>query len=1154
MPVRPEHIMVGMDVGSTTIKAVVFDAATETVLWQRYERHETRQPEKALEFFEAIGRDLPEFEHRDLQVFLTGSGAGPLCEVIGARFVQEVNAVTMAVDHFYPDCGSVVELGGQDAKIILFQEDERTGERRALASMNDKCASGTGATIDKCLVKVGLPQSVLAAIEFNPQRLHHVASKCGVFAETDVTNLIKAGLPAEEVMNSLADAIVHQNLAVLTRGNTLRPRVLLLGGPNTFLPFLQTCWRLRIRETWEQRGFEFDREASLEDLVMVPRDSQYFAAFGAVFFGILDPSRAKVVRYRGMEPLREYCGTGRAARLAHDSGPPLFATSEEIQPFLADYAVPEFEPPHFAKGEVVKAVIGLDAGSTSTKGVLVGMDGSVLRKAYRLSRGNPLQDTKEILAELQAAIENDGALLEVEGFGATGYAASVISETLRADVNIVETVAHMMAAVSYFPEADVVCDIGGQDIKILFLENGDVKDFKLSNQCSAGNGMLLQSMADQFAVPLDQYAETAFRATLSPLFSYGCAVFLDTDRVSFQREGYTKEELLAGLALVLPKNIWQYVVGVPRLAEFGTHFVLQGGTQRNLAAVKAQVDYIRQRVPEASITVHPHCGEAGAIGTAMETLRTVAERGGTSFIGLEEAIHLAYTTQNDESTRCTACPNQCTRTFIDTISADGNRVRFIAGNTCEKGSVETKDELKVITKRRKALQLQYPNMPFAESESAFRYAMPGCELPAPLDVVSDVRVATDWRGRTQRTSYLRRAMRSDQGAAERRRQTRIGMPRVLGFYTFAPLFMSYFHALGIPKNQLVWSEVTSDELFSKGCRYGSVDPCFPSKVVQAHIHNLINEKHPGSRTGPLDYIFFPSITDVPSFLDGVRGNSSCTVLAGTPNVMRAAFTKEVDFFARAGIEFIDIALNLEERNLFNEQMFKAWGERLAITRDEHDAAILHAWHALRSFELDLERQGAEILDAIVESRRMAVVLLGRPYHDDPGINHGIPDELQALGYPVLSLRSIPKDRDWLRQFFAEDLAEGHIESVFDIRDVWPENFSANSAQKIWATKFVARHPNLAALDLSSFKCGHDAPTYGIMDEILKASGTPRLIMHDLDANKAVGSIAIRTRTFAYALARRAQILARDDAAQRIRPCRMGERATPSSHQQKVASR
>ena len=201
------------------------------------------------------------------------------------------------------------------------------------------------------------------------------------------------------------------------------------------------------------------------------------------------------------------------------------------------------------------------------------------------------------------------------------------------------------------------------------MQNGDIKNFRLSNQCSAGNGMLLQAMADQFGVKITEYADTAFGADLSPKFSYGCAVFLDSDRVNFQKEGYSKEELLAGLAQVLPKNVWQYVVQIPRMAALGTKYVLQGGTQYNLAAVKAQVDYIKERVPGAEVYVHPHCGEAGAIGAAFETLRVVRRRGYSTFIGIDSAIDIEFTSINDETTRCHFCPNLCARTFIDTRDA-----------------------------------------------------------------------------------------------------------------------------------------------------------------------------------------------------------------------------------------------------------------------------------------------------------------------------------------------------------------------------------------------------------------------------------------------------------------------------------------------------
>jgi hypothetical protein len=341
----------------------------------------------------------------------------------------------------------------------------------------------------------------------------------------------------------------------------------------------------------------------------------------------------------------------------------------------------------------VRGVIGLDGGSTSSKAVLVDEEGEIVCKAYQLSKGNPIQDTKELLTQLRSYVADQGATLEVLGFGATGYAADVLQECVRADVNIVETVAHMMSAVKFFGDVDVICDIGGQDIKVLFMKNGDIANFRLSNSCSAGNGMLLQAMADQFGLKVTEYADTAFQAELAPKFSYGCAVFLDTDRVNFQKEGFSKEELLAGLAQVLPKNVWQYVVQIPRLASLGTRYVLQGGTQYNLAAVKAQVDYIKERVPGAEVFVHPHTGEAGALGAAFETLRVVKRRGKSTFIGIDAAIDLEYTTKNDDETVCHFCPNECKRTFIDTQRPDGSTSRYISGFSCEKGTVESEEAM-----------------------------------------------------------------------------------------------------------------------------------------------------------------------------------------------------------------------------------------------------------------------------------------------------------------------------------------------------------------------------------------------------------------------------------------------------------------------------
>ncbi len=1107
-----QAIVIGIDVGSTTVKATVVDAHSKAILWSDYRRHQTRQPELVLEFLGEIEAAFSTVARQDMRIFITGSGGSPLAPQLGAKFVQEVNAVTLAVETLHPDVGSVVELGGQDAKIIIFKETENGG-RSVFTSMNDKCASGTGATIDKCLIKVGLSQEQVASIAWDDSRLHHVAAKCGVFAETDIVNLVKTGVPATEIICSLADAIVLQNLSVLTRGNTLRAKVLLLGGPNTYLPFLKACWRQRIVATWQERGYDYARELPVEELIITPDNAQYYAAFGAALYAAHES--AEVGRYLGTSALLEYITHGRKARLGAQAGPPLVASTTELDIFRERYAIAPWKPPLIACGSVVEAVIGVDGGSTSSKAVLIDMQGRLLRKEYQLSGGNPIQDTKELLAKLKRYVHEDcGATLAVRGFGATGYAADVLEQCVRADVNVVETVAHMLSAVHFFGDIDVICDIGGQDIKVLFLKNGDINNFRLSNQCSAGNGMLLQAMADQFGLKVTEYADSAFQAALAPKFSYGCAVFLDSDRVNFQKEGYSKDEMLAGLAQVLPKNVWQYVVQIPRMAALGRKFVLQGGTQYNLAAVKAQVDYIKERVPDAEVYVHPHSGEAGAIGAAMEALRVV-KRNGSRFIGLDAAINLEYTTRNDDSTVCRSCANECSRTFIDASTPDGFTARYIAGFSCEQGTVESKEALKQLTRRRKELMKQYPNLVHYEAEHVFRHGYDEAPLPGADSPVQDIAVRKTWSGKIERKPVLRPFRRSPEAAAQRREKLRIGIPRVLSLWTVAPFVRTYFETLGLLRQNVVFSDETTEPMWVEGGKYGSVDPCFPAKVVQAHVHNLLFHHH--SEKKPLDYVFFPCITSIGSPLKHVMGNTSCPIIAGAPLVIRAAFTKESDFFASRGISYLAPSLPFTEPALLKKRLFECFAELLGVTEDESDFACEQGALALEQFDADLEQRGRAILEEVEAKNSIALLLLARPYHTDPGLNHGVLEEFQALGYPILSIRSIPKDEAWLARFFEADLSKGSIASPLDIRDVWPENYSANSALKVWAAKFAARHPNVVVLDLSSFKCGHDAPTYGLIDSVIGASATPYSALHDIDANKPGGSIKIRVKTYEHAL-------------------------------------
>src|SRR6266699_3866363 len=309
--------MVGLDVGSTTVKAVVVDAASDQVLWQDYQRHETKQPEKTLEFLKRMEAEVG-IDRHNTRMFLTGSGGGGIAEQIGAKFVQEVTAVSLAVEKLHPAVYSLVELGGQDAKIIVFKDDDETGRKKKIPSMNDKCAGGTGAVIDKINAKLKIPTAELAVQGYHGIKLHKVAGKCGVFAETDINGLQKVGTPSDELMASLFEAIVLQNLSVLTRGHTLRPHVLLLGGPNSFIRGMREAWQANIPRMWQERKVDITEGESPATLIKTPDNAQYFAALGAVEFGRSEDD--SVGCYLGYDQLIHYIEYGRQEEKAKSGG------------------------------------------------------------------------------------------------------------------------------------------------------------------------------------------------------------------------------------------------------------------------------------------------------------------------------------------------------------------------------------------------------------------------------------------------------------------------------------------------------------------------------------------------------------------------------------------------------------------------------------------------------------------------------------------------------------------------------------------------------------------------------------------------------------------------------------------------------------------
>jgi len=1122
---RENRFMVGLDVGSTTVKAVVLNAATDEILWQDYQRHETKQPEKTLEFLRRIETEVG-VNSRNTRMFVTGSGGGVLAELVGAKFVQEVTAVALAVEKQHPEVYSVIELGGQDAKIIVFKDDNESGRKKKIPSMNDKCAGGTGAVIDKINGKLKIPVEELSEQRYHGVKLHKVAGKCGVFAETDINSLQKVGTPPDQLMASLFDAIVLQNLSVLTRGHTLRPHVLLLGGPNTFIRGMREAWQANIPRMWEERKVEVPAGAKPEELIKVPQNAQYFAALGAIEFG--KGEEDCVGCYHGFDKLVHYIDFGRQEEKAKAGGSGLVKSDDELAIFREQYRRKKFIPATFQKGQTVGGFIGIDGGSTSTKAVLLDEEGTILCKSYQLSNGNPIHDTIEMFENLRGQVEAQGAKLEVLGVATTGYAKDILKDVLKADVGLVETVAHTESALKFYEDPHVIVDVGGQDIKLIILKDGRVKDFKLNTQCSAGNGYFLQSTAEGFGLKVEDFADLAFGAQSMPMFGYGCAVFMQSDIVNFQRQGWQAQEILAGLAAVLPKNVFLYVASIPNLAALGSRFVLQGGTQNNLAVVKAEVDFIRSSFRAAGkqpeIIVHEHCGESGAIGAGVEAVRLWRNGMRTTFIGLDAVRKIEYRTTRNEDTRCNFCKNTCLRTFIDIktdmlmplpvtpakkkvskVPLQANEQRLIIA-TCEKGTVEDVNDMKGIKAGLDQIKDANPNFVDMAAHEVFR--------PQNSKVVADPIPARGWT----------KAAKERIERMEARPEIRIGIPRVLNAYVYAPLFNAYFESLGVQPENIVYSDYTTPELYRAGSSRGAIDPCFPAKIGIPHVYNLIQVKH---RKKPLDAIFFPMVDVLHSPLVKLTGTNACPTVTATPATVKAAFTKENNLFAEINVKYIDPILNFADKKLFAFQMYDSLKELLGLSEAENDRAIEAGYAALQNYESGIRKRAREVLDQLEREDRIGIVMLGRPYHHDPGLNHEIMEEFQKLGYPIFSQSTLPLDQDMLERLFGEEVRAGVISHALDISDSWKNSYSCSTNHKVWAAKFTARHPNLVALEISSFKCGHDAPIYGVIESIIENSGTPYFCFKDLDENKPSGSIRIRVETIDYFLRRyREQVIKR----------------------------
>jgi len=713
--------LVGVDVGSTTVKAAVVEEDGK-VSWQDYQRHNTRQAEKVAEFLERMETEAGLTPGRD-RIFFTGSGAGFLAPLVGAKLIQEVVAVAACVERQHPNVRFVSEIGGEDMKTIFFTETG-TGKSKQVY-MQSACSGGTGTFIEKTARKLQVPGERLAEMPYAGMSLHKVSSKCGIFAETDANTLVKTGVPVEEIIASLFEAVVYQNLATLTKGNTPLPEVLLLGGPNLFFRGLQEAWRHHLAKLWTQRKIELPEGRTAADLIVVPAEALYYACLGCVEIG--RGEKPEVGVYQGRDKILWWVKEGQHEQKAKEGARGLITGQGDLATFVSEYVRPPHACEATRQSHVEPVLVGCDFGSTTAKAVVMSDDRELLFSCYALSKGNPIEDAQSLFRQV-----GEAGFTNVAGLALTGYGKDLLKDVLGADVGVVETVAHATAALHFYADADVICDVGGTDVKIMILRQGTVADFRLNSQCSSGNGAFLQGVAERYNIPLEQYADRAFEAKAMPSLTMGCGVFLQSDIVNQQRKGWSAEEIMAALAAVLPVNVWIYAGQLQNLRSVGRKFVLQGGTHRNMAVVKAQVDFIRSKVPEAEVVLHPYSGEAGAIGAALCVADWRKNGGATHFRGFETIAALTYQSTTAAETVCKWCPINCTRTFIDVQlpGATGRPwsklplaqgwERVISGNSCPKGLVEDVNEMRVVKAKLEEVKRDYPNVAEMVRKDAFR--------------------------------------------------------------------------------------------------------------------------------------------------------------------------------------------------------------------------------------------------------------------------------------------------------------------------------------------------------------------------------------------------------------------------------------------------
>ena len=979
---------VGIDIGSTTIKLVVMDE--ERLIFKNYARHFS-------EISSALTNSLTSLKNiigeKTFNIALAGSAGMGIAKKISLPFVQEVIACQTAVEKFIPQTDTVVELGGEDAKIIYLGNAPEV-------RMNGVCAGGTGSFIDHMASLLSTDALGLNALAQKGKQLYTIASRCGVFAKTDIQALMNDGAKKADIALSIFQAVVNQTIGNLAQGRPIAGNVAFLGGPLHFLPELK-------------KRFVETLGLSKEEVVDAP-DGNFFVATGAAL-----SDEAKEISINQLEEsIKKSEEAARSETRKADFI--LFKDTADYDAFKARH-----DKAKVKRGDLStyhgKIYVGIDAGSTTTKICAIGDDKQILYTNYGSNEGAPLKIVVNQIRDLYSKLPTTAQIASVF---TTGYGEAIVKAALHADGSEVETFAHLTAAQEFCPEVSFVLDIGGQDMKCFFVKDGTIGNITLNEACSAGCGSFIQNFAQGLNMTVGDFAGKALTSEAPVDLGTRCTVFMNSKVKQAQKEGATVNDISAGIALSVIKNALFKVMQLKNVEDLGENIVVQGGTFYNGAVLRSIEELLNKEVIRPDIA-----GLMGAYGAALLAMSNeeLGMKNESSLLSNEALESFSVVTK---SYRCGRCGNNC----LITMQKFPDGGKYFTGNRCERGvggKPKTKSEI--------------PNAFAYKYQRVFDYK--------PL---------------------------------ENPRRGSIGIPRVLNLYEDYPFWHTLLTDLGY---RVELSANSSAQIYHKGLSTIPSDSlCYPAKLAHGHVMDLIERG--------LKKIFYPC---EPYNFDTRSDNFyNCPIVASYPENIR----NNMDVLKERGIKFIQPFLPVHDMKKLKKRLaeeFKSEG----VTADEVSRAVDKAAAEMEHFRQDIKAFGENLLKRLDQTGEHAILLVGRPYHVDPEINHGIAEMIQAYGLPILS----------------EDCV---YHTKIDTPPVSVVNQWSYHARLYHAAQFAAQNPNVTLIQLSSFGCGLDALTIEQVKEILEAHGRI-YTMIKLDEVSNLGAARIRLRSLLAALKRRTPV-------------------------------